>query len=172
MESCRNSLIKHPADSNKTLDLLSEAVDLLIAGRFECARDRILEADIRSLCEWFHHEAQRTTLALSRHGIRRSELPKPPKNLKTRGDASAKTKYAVFQRDGWLCRFCDIRVIDPRVRKRLSELFVDFRWGRRNLDKHACLAVLASHDHVVPRQWGGSNEEYNLVTACWSCQFS
>ena len=45
-------------------------------------------------------------------------------------------------------------------------------WGRRNLGKHACLAVLASHEHVVPRQWGGSNEQNNLVTACWSCQFS
>ena len=171
-EPCRYSLIEHPAESNTTLDRMSEATDLLVAERIDDARERILQADIRSLCEWFHFEAQPTTLALQRHGITRSALPKPPKDVKTRGDASAKTKYAIFQRDAWHCRFCGIRVIDPRVRKRLSETLSEFRWGRGNLNKHACLAVLASHDHVVPRQWGGSNEEDNLVTACWSCQFS
>ena len=169
---CRMSLIEHPAESNTTLDLMSVAADLLSVGRTIDAHARVLEADISSLCEWFHYEAQPTTLALRRHGIRRSELPKPHKHLKTKGDASAKTRYSVFKRDGWHCRFCSIRVIDPRVRKRLSEMFDEFRWGRRNLEKHACLAVLASHDHVIPRRWGGSNEENNLVTACWPCQFS
>ena len=169
---CRNSLIKHPVESNTTLDIMSEAADLLVAGRMDDARESIVEADIRSLCEWFHYEAQPTTLALRRHGIRRSALPKARKDLKTRGDATAKTKNAVFQRDAWHCRFCGIRVIESRVRKRLSDVFEEFRWGRRNLEKHACLAVMSSHDHVLPRRWGGSNDEANLVTACWSCQFS
>ena len=164
--------MEHPAESNMVLDLMSEAVDMLLAGQMDEARERIMSADMRSLSEWYHYEAQSTTLALERHGITRSTLPKPPKDLKTREDAPAKTRYAVFRRDVWHCRFCDIRVIDPRVRKRLSQTFGEFRWGPGNLNKHACLAVLASHDHVVPRQWGGSNEEDNLVTACWPCQFS
>ena len=151
---------------------MSEAADLLVVGRKDDAFERILQADIRSLREWFHYQAQATTVALRRHGISRSALPKPAKDLKTPGDASAKTKYAIFRRDAWYCRFCGTRVIDPRVRKRLSDTFGEFRWGRGNLNKHACLAVLASHDHVVPRQWGGSNEPDNLVTACWPCQFS
>ena len=144
----------------------------MLARRTDGALERILRADIHSLREWFHYEAQPTTKALRRHGITRSELPTPSKHIKTQGDASNTTKYAVFRRDAWHCRFCDIRVIDPRVRKRLSELFGRFRWGRGNLNKHACLAVLASHDHVLPRQWGGSNQPDNLVTACWPCQFS
>ena len=169
---CRNSLIEHPPESNTVLDLMSEAANLLIAERMDDALERIVQADIRSLREWFHYEAQPTTVALRRHGIARSALPRPPKDLKTQGDASARTKHAIFQRDAWQCRFCGIRVIDPQVRKRLSETFGAFRWGRGNLNKHACLAVLASHDHVIPRQWGGSNEADNLVTACWPCQFS
>ena len=168
----RYSLIEHPAASNIVLDLMSEATDLMVAGRMDDARKRLLQADIPSLREWFHYEAQPTTLALRRHGISRSGLPKPPKALKTQGDASAKTKHAIFRRDVWHCRFCGIRVIDPRARKRLSGAFGEFHWGRGNLNKHACLAVVASHDHVVPRQWGGSNEKENLVTACWACQFS
>lgn len=40
------------------------------------------------------------------------------------------------------------------------------------MDRHdGTIAVLGSHDHVVPRSWGGSNELDNLVTACWPCQF-
>lgn len=95
----RDSLIEHPAESNITLDLMSEASDLLVAGQLDDARKRIVEADIRSLCEWFHHKAQRTTVALRRHGIGRSELPTPPKEQS--GHASDYTKHAVFLRDGW-----------------------------------------------------------------------
>ena len=169
---CRRSLIEHPAESDIVLDLMSQAADLLLARRTHDALGRILQADIGSLGEWFHREAQATTKALARHGIARSALPNPPRDLKTPGDASASTKRAVFRRDAWHCRFCGIRVIDPRARKCFSASFEEFRWGRDNLDKHACLAVLASHDHVLPRQWGGSNEPNNLVTACWPCQFS
>ena len=169
---CKNSLIEHPPESNIVLGLMSEAADMLVAEQTDDALERILQADTRSLREWFHFQAQATTVALRRHGIIRSALPRPPKDLKTPGDASARTKYAIFRRDGWHCRFCGTRVIDPRVRKCLSDTFGEFRWGRGNLNKHACVAVLASHDHVVPRQWGGSNEPDNLVTACWPCQFS
>ena len=35
----------------------------------------------------------------------------------------------------------------------------------------AFYAMTASIDHVVPHCAGGTNEETNLVTACWSCQF-
>jgi 5-methylcytosine-specific restriction endonuclease McrA len=30
---------------------------------------------------------------------------------------------------------------------------------------------MASLDHAVPRSRGGSNEESNLLTVCWPCQF-
>ena len=168
---CRNSLIVHPSESNMTLDAMAKAADLLIAGRIEAAREWILKADIRSLREWFHYEAQPTRKVLLRHGIKKSDLPDPPTEIKTPGDAKARTKYSVFQRDAWHCRFCGIRVIDPRARDHFKPLD-EFQWGKRNLDRHASLAVLASHDHVIPKQWGGSHEMSNLVTACWPCQFS
>ena len=171
-DACRFSLIEHPAESNVVLDLMAEAADLLVAGQIGGAHARILAADIPSLCEWFHYEGQPTTKILKRHGIERSNLPTPPKELKTKGDATQQTKDFMFARDGWHCRFCGIRVLDPKVRPHLSRMFTDVRWGRRNLEKHACIAIRGSHDHVVPRQWGGANDENNLVSACWPCQFS
>lgn len=171
-DASRHTLITHPPESTVTLDLMSEAADLFLDGRIQEAAAKIVEADIRSLREWFHYKGQPTTKVLRSHGIERSKLAKPPKELKTQRDATAQMKDFVFARDGWHCRFCGIRVIDPRARKCLAGIFSEFEWGRRNLDKHACLAVHASHDHVLPRSWGGSNDDGNLVTACWPCQFS
>lgn len=168
----RYSLIEHPAESYVVLDLLADAVNLLVAGQERAAHATIMSADIPSLCEWFHYEGQPTRKILKRYGIERSKLPKPPKELKTKGDATKQTKDFVFARDGWHCRFCRIRVLDPKVRPHLSKVFTDIRWGRPNLAKHACVAVIGTHDHVVPRRWGGANDANNLVTACWPCQFS
>ena len=34
------------------------------------------------------------------------------------------------------------------------------------------VALLASHDHVTPRSWGGTDTFDNVVTACWPYQFA
>ena len=94
---CRMSLIEHPAESNTTLDLLSEAADLLSVGRIIDAHARVLEADIGSLREWFHYEAQPTTLALRRHGIRRSELPKASQASEDEGRCVGQNKIFSVQ---------------------------------------------------------------------------
>lgn len=165
----RYTLISHPPESNITLDLMSEAADLLVAGRIAEATDKVVAADISSLRDWYHLEAQASTAILENFGIKPS---KPPPELKTKSIHKQRDFHAILERDGWYCRFCGIRVIDPRARKRMSLLVAELGWGSTNLTKHACLAVLASPDHVLPRSWGGSNEHSNLVTACWPCQFS
>jgi len=166
----KNTLIKHPPESDITLDLMSEAADLLVSDRLKDAAEKTLEADIQSLGDWFHFEAQASTKVLQQHGIVPST---PPRELKTKTTHKQRDFYTILERDGWHCRFCSTRVIDPRARRRFSLLLPDaMRWGSTNLSKHACLAVLASPDHVLPRGWGGSNDLDNLVTACWPCQFS
>jgi hypothetical protein len=149
---------------------MSEAADLLVSGRLKDAAEKVLKADSQSLGAWFHYEAQASSKILEQHGIKPST---PPRKLKTKEIHKQRDFHAILDRDGWHCRFCSIRVIDPRARRRFSQLLPDaMRWGSTNLSKHACLAVLASPDHVLPRGWGGSNELDNLVTACWPCQFS
>lgn len=51
-------------------------------------------------------------------------------------------ELAVFQRDGWRCRVCGVRVLFPKAVKKLRDLFPEAaRWGRRNVDQHsACLS--------------------------------
>lgn len=78
----------------------------------------------------------------------------------------------IFQRDGWHCRSCGIPVVSPDARRRLSGSCSALRWGKRNHERHAAVfALMASLDHAVPRSRGGTNDDGNLLTVCWPCQF-
>ena len=169
------SLIAHPPESNYVLDRMSDAADLFVDGNSDEAIRVVRAANTKSLRDWFDNEGQKTTKILKRHGILRSQLPRPASVLKTEAkDASRRQCHRVFARDGWHCRFCEIRVIDPRAITQIRKLVPEFPWGKgtTNLTRHACQAVRGTHDHVLPRSWGGLNEDSNLVTACWVCQFS
>lgn len=80
---------------------------------------------------------------------------------------------AVFDRDGWRCRWCESRVISIKALKRMAMACPSsFRHGKANEACHGlamCCAV--SLDHVVPHSRGGTNQRDNLITACWPCQF-
>lgn len=54
---------------------------------------------------------------------------------------SVRTRFEVFKRDDYTCRYC----------------------GRKSPD------VVLEVDHVVPVCDGGDDDEMNLVTACWEC---
>lgn len=85
----------------------------------------------------------------------------------------AGTLRYIQDRDGWRCRFCDLRLVDWRVLKELCVRFPDeLSWGTQDVDQHAAVAGLRfSPEHVFPRSRGGSNDPDNLVSACWTCQF-
>ena len=87
---------------------------------------------------------------------------------------SNKLRATLYQRDGWRCRFCSVRVVDPRALKELTQAFpAEARWGTGNANCHTGLLVLrASPDHVVPHCHGGDNSMENMVTACFVCQFA
>ena len=54
---------------------------------------------------------------------------------------SPKERFAILQRDGFACQYCGARAPNAR-------LFVD---------------------HILPVAHGGTNEEANLITACFEC---
>jgi len=56
------------------------------------------------------------------------------------------TRLAVYDRDGFRCAWCDRAVT----------------LSRTGLNR-------ATLDHLIPRNSGGSNRTWNLVTACLSC---
>lgn len=150
---------------------LSEAADCVLAHHMPKARQFVVQSDmpliaaytalitgsVNPLVHW------QTAMPADKQHVLRSTQRMP----------SAGCERSIYARDGWRCRYCGVRVIDRAMRTKLHRLMPEVaRWGARNADKHSALAALsASLDHVVPHSRGGSNAEFNLVTACNACQF-
>lgn len=69
-------------------------------------------------------------------------IENPPRERRLGGDAWRKIRLAVFERDGWRCRYC----------------------GKHTAGPHC--------DHIEPLARGGSNDLSNLATACPPCNLS
>lgn len=101
-----------------------------------------------------------------------SNLPAKIPNAKDRMP-NAKTKAAIVERDGYVCRFCGIPVIPASVRKAVVRDYPDFvSWGTTNASQHAGFQALwLQFDHVIPASFGGSSEIDNVVITCAGCNY-
>ena len=82
---------------------------------------------------------------------------------------------ALFDRDGWHCRYCGIPIGGNRKHFKKFAKQIDMPeliHGRSDETRHGIyLIMMASYDHVESHSRGGTDEFSNLVTACWPCQF-
>ncbi len=166
----RTCLLPPLPEHDTAAELLSQAVDAVIVGDLDRARAFVRHADIPVL---FKH----SSLVMSGkdpHVQRRrpvvSSVDKGRK-IASRMPSGEATK-ALFARDGWRCRFCGCRVVPPKARAAMGEALPGaVPWNEAEGFHGAFYAIRASVDHIVPHSTGGTNDEGNLVTACWSCQF-
>ena len=86
---------------------------------------------------------------------------------------STDMKKALFQRDGYHCRFCGIPVIPREVTNRIRKAYpAALPWGRRNVEKHAAfLLMCAEYDHILPHARGGTNDLENILITCAGCNY-
>jgi hypothetical protein len=166
----RRCLLAPLTEHEAAADLLSEAVDALIAGSLDTARNRFRQADIPTLFEYARklmgpedpeiHRRRAVAAPGAKIGKAAARMPNAAETL------------ALYARDGWRCRFCGCRVVSSRARSLIRASLPDaVPWGEAEGYHAAFFAMTASVDHVVPHSAGGGNEPKNLVTACWSCQF-
>ena len=164
----RRCILEPTAEVLETGLMIEEAGLLLMAGDRARAAAILKEADMPSL----RRHVEQAGKSVARFPRSREPLPKTERSAKR--NSSAATIRGLFERDGWKCRFCGIRVIEASVRDKLRREFPDVvRWDSKDADKHAGIYIhMASHDHVLPWSHGGTNDLKNLVTACWTCQFA
>ena len=168
----RNSFLPLIPELEYAADLLQEAVAALRVGDEQTARERLRAADMPEICAYFGRIAGPTDPEV--HWQEKSPKDVLPKHARaTLRMPSVREERAVFERDGWRCRYCGTRIIYKKARQYLTKVFpAEARWGTRNAEKHCALAALtASLDHIVPHSRGGTNEPENLVAACGPCQF-
>ncbi len=106
------------------------------------------------------------------HRYRRLERPNVSNWAKERMP-SASVEAATYARDGWRCRFCNVRVMLPAARRAIWAMLPGaIGWGSSNVNHHAAFfALTATIDHLLPHSAGGTSDPHNLVTACWPCNF-
>lgn len=166
----RNCFLEPIPEMQYASELLSRAVDAILAGDMQAASRFILEADMPELEAHNNRVAGSTSVEV--HRLRPIPASPETKKCKKRMPPYG-VELSIYKRDGWRCRFCQTRVISKDARKELNaRLPNEARWGKKNIEKHRGLSVLESSlDHLLPHNRGGDNELLNLVTACGPCQF-
>jgi hypothetical protein len=166
----RTCLLSPLPGHDAAAQMLSEAADAMLARDRDLARDLLRRADLPVL---FEH-ASLVMSGRDPNVQRRRPVAAPTEKVEkiaSRMPSGAETK-ALFARDGWRCRFCECRVVPPKVRTAMrAALPGAIPWSETEGFHGAFFAMSASVDHIVPHSAGGFNDVENLVTACWSCQF-
>ena len=167
----RRCLIEPNPELDLAAKVLDAAADALLIGNLELASKLVICADMKEIME----RAVRMVGALSVEVHRQVHRPAvlPPAERESLRMPATGTEQYIFNRDGWRCRFCSIKVISRPARNAVARIFPnETRWNLKEFVRHSALyAMAASLDHVVPHSRGGTNQIENLVTACYCCQF-
>ena len=164
-------LIPYPAEFDTQIDKLGQALKLANTDS-DKSRDLVKMIDSEEMKRWFIDVALKSGAWRAKYSdVSDSDL----KKTRRRKSISQSRLENLFERDKWRCRYCGIRVAGNRKHfKKFAEAIrmPELVSGRTDESRHGIyLMLMASYDHVKPHSEGGSNDDSNLVTACWSCQF-
>ena len=100
-------------------------------------------------------------------------LPLTPERAAPRGVMGDHQKKHIYERDHYQCRYCGRRLVLSDVLALLGRIDpVRFLWHRnwKTGSIHPTFPVtIPTVDHKVPVVLGGTDDDDNLVTACWPC---
>ena len=167
----KHCLIPYPTEFDSQIDRLEQALKLANTDPDQ-SRDIIKSIDSEEMKRWFIDVALKAGAWRAKYsGVSGVDI----KNSKRRKAISQKRLEDLFKRDKWRCRYCGIRVAGNRKHfKKFAKAICmpELVSGRTDESRHGLyLMLMASYDHVKPHSEGGSNDDSNLVTSCWSCQF-
>ena len=168
----KHCLVEYPVEFDTQIDLVAQAMQLAATDRVG-ARKLVRSIDAAPMKRWFIDVAIQS-------GYWRAELvgkmaERSGKTKRTRKSIGQKRLEGLFDRDHWRCRYCGIRIAGNRKHfNRFAEQLnlPELIQGRTDETRHGLyLLTMASCDHLVPYSQGGADDDKNLVTSCWSCQF-
>lgn len=164
-------LVQYPEEFDAQIDLVAQALDV-IADNPGLARELVLKVDGESMKRWYIDVALKSGDWRAEHLGTKDVEEKPA----TPREGPSKSQLdELFNSDNWRCGYCGIRIGGRREHFEKFAQAIDLPElvaGNTDETRHGIRLLLqASHDHIRPLNQGGSNNQDNLVTSCWSCQF-
>jgi 5-methylcytosine-specific restriction endonuclease McrA len=167
------SPLPYPKMFDQGIDRFVEAVKVAVSGEPERAREMVEAIDHEPMVTWYDETAQHVgSVRLAMYdgalGKRRSGGKRDMRLTRVRRIAA---------RDGYLCGYCDIRVIEPEILKKIDtmlggEILHKRSKPRNNRSYHGIwLMTAVTLDHIEPLAKKHDDSDENLVTCCWSCNF-
>jgi len=178
LDRFKRAPLPHPAWFDDEIDRFVDVVRLAFGGEVDSARERVREINHIPMVQWFDDNAQhvgdvRYELINARQGERKKKAHQKKR------DMSRSRVRRLAERDGYRCAYCDIRVVEPAVLKKVQSVLgrdvfpsKTGRKGSSNLDYHGIwLTIALTLDHIKPFAIDADDSDRNLVTCCWGCNF-
>lgn len=165
--------LRLPATFNTAIDVFADAVQLFANGQRQACIDVLETIDTRTITDWYIEHGQQSGLYRNR-GINVQLAAPLPIEDRFPVRSPAKLQNAVFERDGYRCRYCGNKLISQDVLKTFAKVLnsPSFTKGTTNLTSHAIIHIAwPVADHVIPWSRGGETSIDNLVASCASCNY-
>jgi hypothetical protein len=153
-----------PAWFDEQLTIFTNAANLAASGEVTKARNQLYLIRNADLKTWFIEHGQQSGVFRHRYlgklhakvvDSNRDQLKYPNKKLET----------SVFERDGYRCRYCNIRLIPKEIFDAFSKVVgadVFYPIGT-HIQRHGIVFTFrANADHVIPHKIGGRTNLQNL----------
>lgn len=165
--------LQPPKYFDKSLNTFIKSYTAALAGNINEAIKLLGETRGEDLRNWYIEHGQMSGWHYRVKALNKPKLKKYAGDLET-NNRFAKYESQIYQRDGYRCRYCGIRVIDTKALLKMEKMVGKeiFQVKGKNSDRHGVALVLrATIDHIKPLSRGGRTKLDNLVTSCWSCNY-
>ena len=155
------------------IDIFESAVNDFIAGDKESCLTKLKQIKNEEITNWYIEHGQMS----GRHRkliLKVTPLQTIEESLRDEIRSPQKVQDAVFERDGYKCRYCGSKLLSQDfirlfIKKLDSPLF---QRGETNLTTHGIIHIAwPVADHVIPWNKGGRTNLENLVSSCATCNY-
>ena len=165
--------LRLPGAYNSAVDIFTDAARLFVGGQRDECISLLGTIDGAGITDWYIEHGQQS--GLHRNRILGLKLGAPlPIEGRYPVRSPAKLQNAVFERDGYRCRYCGNKLIDQDILRGFAKALDSpiFTRGTTNLTSHAVIHIAwPVADHVVPWSRGGETSMDNLVASCAPCNY-
>lgn len=169
----RDCPLKLPNMYDGAVSTFADAVQLFVNGQRKQCLDLLETIDNLGTTKWYIEHGQQSGLHRNRIIGLKSKTPLPTEE-RYPIRSPARLQNAVFERDGYRCRYCSNKLISQDFLRAFAIMLDSPRFARgtTNLTTHAIIHIAwPVADHVIPWSRGGETTIDNLVASCASCNY-